>query len=45
MSQNSIFDQVVDRTQSNRIKCTLYNADGLPMWIADMDFNWPEPII
>ena len=45
MSQNSIFDQVVDRTQSNSIKWTLYNPDVLPMWVADMDFKSPEPII
>ena len=45
MSQNSIFDQIVDRTQSNSIKWTLYNPDVLPMWVADMDFKSPEPII
>lgn len=45
MSHNSIFDQVVNRKASNSIKWKLYSDDVLPMWVADMDFKSPEPII
>jgi len=38
------FDRTIDRRQSNSIKWNLYDADVLPMWVADMDFTAPEPI-
>lgn len=39
------FDQPIERRQTNSIKWTLYPADVLPLWVADMDFRSPEPII
>jgi cystathionine beta-lyase len=40
------FDQVVDRRAIDRInKWTWYPEDVLPMWVADMDFLTPRPII
>jgi cystathionine beta-lyase len=39
------FDQLIDRRQTNSIKWNLYAEDVLPMWVADMDFQAPPPII
>ena len=39
------FDTVIDRRASNSIKWTKYPADTLPMWVADMDFLTPKPIL
>lgn len=37
------FDQVIDRRNSHSLKWGRYGADVLPMWVADMDFQAPEP--
>lgn len=39
------FDQLIDRQKSESIKWRLYEQDVLPMWLADMDFLSPEPVI
>jgi cystathionine beta-lyase len=39
------FDTVIDRRSSNSIKWTKYPEDVLPLWVADMDFQTPEPIL
>lgn len=40
------FDLVPNRrNSSNSIKWILYPGDVLPMWVADMDFPAPEPIL
>jgi cystathionine beta-lyase len=39
------FDTVVDRRNSSSIKWNWYPEDVLPMWVADMDFKTPEPIL
>ena len=39
------FDKLVDRRNSDSIKWNLYDEDVLPMWVADMDFRSPEPVI
>jgi cystathionine beta-lyase len=39
------FDIIVDRKLSNSIKWTKYPEDVLPMWVADMDFPAPLPIL
>jgi len=46
------FDQVIDRTKSNSAKWNkrvlekgFGDPDLLPMWVADMDFRVPQPII
>ena len=50
----SVFDEVVDRRRSNSWKWAgarqmlapdEASADPLPMWIADMDFRSPQPVI
>ncbi len=39
------FDRIIDRRSTNSIKWTAYPEDVLPMWVADMDFPAPEPIL
>jgi len=43
------FDEVIDRRNTQSQKWDnmgrLGNADALPMWIADMDFPCPKPVI
>lgn len=39
------FDQIINRRNSESIKWHLYGEDVLPMWVADMDFRSPEPVI
>jgi len=39
------FDQVIDRRHSDSIKWHYYDEDVLPLWVADMDFNSPEPVV
>ena len=42
----SPFDTPVDRTGTGSLKWSRYaGRDVLPMWVADMDFRSPEPII
>jgi cystathionine beta-lyase len=42
---SSQFDEVVDRSAGNCVKWKYFDQDVLPMWVADMDFKSPEPII
>ena len=39
------FDQIIDRRSTESVKWKRFNADVLPMWVADMDFRSPEPVI
>jgi len=39
------FDLVPNRRNSNSLKWTLYPKDVLPMWVADMDFSAPKPVL
>lgn len=39
------FDSIPDRRQSDSAKWSYFGADVLPMWVADMDFVSPQPII
>ncbi len=39
------FDQVPERRGSDSVKWERYGANVLPMWVADMDFAAPEPIL
>ena len=39
------FDRIIDRRTTGSIKWQLYGEDVLPMWVADMDFAAPEPVI
>jgi cystathionine beta-lyase len=39
------FDQRIDRRHTESAKWHYYDEDVLPMWVADMDFLSPEPVI
>lgn len=39
------FDQLIDRRHSDSCKWNDYGDDVLPMWVADMDFVSPEPVL
>ncbi len=43
--KNWSFDEVVDRSGTQSAKWDYYDKDLLPLWVADMDFKVPEPII
>ena len=42
---NINFDEVIDRSNSDSVKWRIFDADVLPMWVADMDFKAPEVVI
>ena len=39
------FDIVIDRRHSDSVKWNAYAEDVLPLWVADMDFTAPEPVM
>lgn len=39
------FDQIILRRGTNSLKWDTYPEDILPMWVADMDFRSPQPVI
>src|SRR5262250_1841286 len=39
------FDRPVDRRRTDSSKWQKYRPDVLPLWVADMDFQSPEPVI
>jgi len=39
------FDQIIDRRNSDSDKWNSYDEDVLPMWVADMDFISPKPVL
>lgn len=46
------FDRIIDRSQTNSVKWNKFflkekfgSDDVLPLWVADMDFQCPQPII
>lgn len=46
----SDFEQIIDRRHTNSLKHDFavergYPADVLPLWVADMDFRAPEPVL
>lgn len=46
MKQKSIdFDRIVDRSGTASLKWGAYGCDVLPLWVADMDFPAPPPVI
>ena len=42
---NFDFDTIIDRRSTESAKWGLFEGDILPMWVADMDFRSPEPVI
>lgn len=45
LSGTSEFDHVIDRTGRASLKWDAYGADVLPLWVADMDFAAPPPVV
>jgi len=42
----SLFDQIIDRRSSDSVKWAKYaGRDILPLWVADMDFAAPPPVL
>lgn len=39
------FDEIIDRSNSDAAKWTYFDNSPLPLWVADMDFRSPEPVI
>jgi cystathionine beta-lyase len=39
------FDRIIDRRASESVKWHRYGDEVLPLWVADMDFASPEPVI
>jgi len=39
------FDRLIDRRHTDSDKWCFYGDEVLPMWVADMDFLSPEPVI
>lgn len=39
------FDRLIDRRRTDSSKWGKFGADVLPLWVADMDFQSPEPVI
>jgi len=39
------FDTPINRRSSNSIKWNKYPEDVLPLWVADMDFQTPDPVL
>lgn len=39
------FDELIPRRNHHSIKWKFYDADVIPMWVADMDFKSPQPVI
>jgi cystathionine beta-lyase len=39
------FDRTIDRTGTASLKWSAYGSDVLPLWVADMDFAAPPPVV
>jgi cystathionine beta-lyase len=39
------FEQIIERRASGSLKWTAHPEDVLPMWVADMDFRAPQPVV
>jgi cystathionine beta-lyase len=39
------FDEVIDRRNTESLKWNYYDDDVIPLWVADMDFRCPKPVI
>jgi len=44
-TNNWSFDEIIDRSGTQSAKWDVYDKDILPLWVADMDFKSPQPII
>ncbi|MEE4379252.1 MAG: PatB family C-S lyase [Candidatus Competibacteraceae bacterium] len=41
----NVFDRIIERRSSDSIKWQRYGSEVLPLWVADMDFASPEPVL
>ena len=39
------FDEIIERRGTDSFKWQHYGRDVLPLWVADMDFRSPEPVV
>jgi cystathionine beta-lyase len=39
------FDEIINRRDSDCEKWRAYDADVIPLWVADMDFRAPQPVV
>ncbi len=39
------FDRIIERRGTDSVKWSRYGSDVLPLWVADMDFASPQPVI
>jgi cystathionine beta-lyase len=39
------FDALIERRRTDSFKWDLYGDDALPLWVADMDFASPPPVV
>jgi len=40
------FDEIINRTDTSSMKWEKYrDRDIIPMWVADMDFKAPQPVL
>ncbi len=44
-SERYDFDRLIDRRGTNSMKWSAHPEDVLPLWVADMDFQSPDPVI
>ncbi|MAT44887.1 MAG: aminotransferase class I/II [Anaerolineaceae bacterium] len=42
---NYNFDEIINRTHSDSVKWNYYKKEALPLWVADMDFKSPQPVV
>jgi len=41
----NVFDRIIERRSSDSVKWQRYGSEVLPLWVADMDFASPEPVL
>ena len=39
------FDEIINRRGTRSVKWDIFSEEELPMWVADMDFKSPQPVI
>ena len=39
------FDELIDRRETDCTKWRRYGPDVIPLWVADMDFRSPQPVV
>ncbi|RMG71446.1 MAG: aminotransferase, partial [Chloroflexi bacterium] len=39
------FDEIINRRGTNAVKVDIFEPDVISLWVADMDFRAPQPIV